>query len=217
MDFFISDCHFGHQNIIKHCNRPFESVSDMHTKMIESWNSVVTSHDRVFVVGDVFLCDEEEASKIMSKLSGYKILIAGNHDRSERTMLRAGFDEYHREYSYSLGDIGQALLKHYPLPDRVIKEKGYDCLIHGHLHHPPHSDGLKVNVAADLINFTPVGVNYIRRILSRCESNEDNEMLDLEFNDEILKLNLEIRVEDFSGSVDHIYSILRKYWLEGKK
>jgi len=217
MDYFISDCHFGHKNIIKYMNRPFDSVAAMNKGMIESWNSVVTTSDRVFLVGDAFLCDEKLSAEILDQLNGYKILIAGNHDRSEKTMLGIGFDEYHRELSYSFGDIGTALLKHYPLPDLVTKRKGFEFLIHGHLHRPPHIQGLKVNVAADLVDFIPKDFNYIRDILKSVSSNEKNEMLDFKIKDNKISLALEIRIEDFSGSVDHIYSILRKHWGEEEK
>jgi len=217
MDFFISDCHFGHKNIIKYMNRPFESVEDMDNSMIDSWNSVVSHSDRVFLVGDAFLCDENRAADIMDRMNGYKILIAGNHDRSKKTMLSMGFNEYHRELSYDFGDMGVALMNHYPLPDTVIKEKGFDFLIHGHLHHPPHVQGLKVNVAADLINFIPKDSNYIRDMLACASSNEEKEKIDFKIQDNKISLNLEIRIEDFSGSVDHIYSILRKHWAEEEK
>ncbi len=217
MDFFISDCHFGHKNIIQYMKRPYDSVSHMDLGMIESWNSVVTGSDRVFLVGDAFLCDKQDAAAILDRLNGYKVLIAGNHDRSEKTMLEIGFDEYHRELPYSFGDMGTALMKHYPLPDLVIKEKGFDFLIHGHLHRPPHTQGLKINVAADLIDFIPKDSNYVKTMLSRAVSNAENEMLDFKIDDGKINLNLEIRIEDFSGSVDHIYSILRKYWIEEEK
>ena len=49
--FYIADTHFGHANIIKHCNRPFESAEEMDAKMIRNWNSVVGVDDVVFVVG----------------------------------------------------------------------------------------------------------------------------------------------------------------------
>ncbi len=218
MDFFISDCHFGHKNIIKYMNRPFDCVESMNLGMIESWNSTVSPEDRVFVVGDVFLCDEDEARGILSQLNGYKVLVAGNHDRSERTMLRIGFDEYYRELSYDLGEMGTALLKHYPLPDMIIEQKGFDYLIHGHLHRPPHTQGLKINVAADILNFIPVTTEYIKKTLvESANSNSENENVKMLIENGDIELNLKIRIEDFSGSVDHIYSVLRKHWVKEEK
>ena len=53
MDFFTSDQHFGHKNIIKYCDRPFESVTQMDDEIIACWNSVVSPSDTVYVIGDV--------------------------------------------------------------------------------------------------------------------------------------------------------------------
>ena len=64
MDYFISDLHFGHRNVIRYCNRPFDTVSEMNAGIIENWNNVVTDKDRVFVVGDVALCGTEETKGI---------------------------------------------------------------------------------------------------------------------------------------------------------
>ena len=39
--FFTSDHHFGHDNIIKFCNRPFEDVREMNQVLIERWNKKI--------------------------------------------------------------------------------------------------------------------------------------------------------------------------------
>ena len=96
--------------------------------------------------------------------------------------------------------------------DKVTAESGYDYLIHGHLHVPPHRDGLKINVAADLIDFTPVSREYILESLGTSTSNSSNEIINLESDDEKIKLSIEIRPEDFSGTIDHIYKLLREQW-----
>ncbi len=61
MDFFTSDTHFGHKNIITFCSRPFETIDEMNDNLIKNWNDMVKPTDRVFVVGDVFLCKPKEA------------------------------------------------------------------------------------------------------------------------------------------------------------
>jgi calcineurin-like phosphoesterase family protein len=32
---FTSDLHFFHRNVIKHCNRPFSDIKDMHEQLID--------------------------------------------------------------------------------------------------------------------------------------------------------------------------------------
>lgn len=55
--FFTADNHFGHENIIKFCNRPFGSVDQMDATMVERWNDTVPLHGTVFHLGDFSLND----------------------------------------------------------------------------------------------------------------------------------------------------------------
>ena len=77
---FTSDHHFGHANIIKYCERPFNSVGHMNASMIGSWNGVVASDDTVYYLGD-FAMQPHLVAEILPQLNGKKLLIAGNHDR----------------------------------------------------------------------------------------------------------------------------------------
>ena len=43
-NFFIADMHFGHEKIIKMCNRPFENAQDMKDQLIKKWNNKVYFH-----------------------------------------------------------------------------------------------------------------------------------------------------------------------------
>ena len=49
---FTADLHFGHENIIKFCSRPFDSVEAMNKALINNWNQAVGYDDDVYVLGD---------------------------------------------------------------------------------------------------------------------------------------------------------------------
>lgn len=49
---FTSDTHFGHNNIMKFCQRPWKTVEEMDNALIQNWNSVVGENDIVFHLGD---------------------------------------------------------------------------------------------------------------------------------------------------------------------
>lgn len=80
--FFTSDLHFGHRNVLKFCNRPWEDEKQMSKGLIENWNKIVTNNDIVVSLGDFSWWDSNtEIKKLLSQLSGEKIyLVPGNHD-----------------------------------------------------------------------------------------------------------------------------------------
>jgi calcineurin-like phosphoesterase family protein len=214
MDYFISDLHFGHKNIIRFCRRPFRSVVEMDDSLIKRWNSVITDKDRVFVIGDVFICDDDRAKEIMSSLLGYKILIKGNHDKSPRKMISLGFDEAYKKYDYKLSDGRVALLKHYPVPDILLSD--YDLMIHGHLHNGPRCRGKKINVACDLWDFMPI--DEIKISNQRIVDNKEYESFSVSVDDEKnLTVNMKIPMFDFSGATDEIYSLISDKWPKRKE
>lgn len=50
--YFTSDHHFGHENIIKFTNRPFDSVEDMDQELIKRRNSGVNTYDKMYDLSD---------------------------------------------------------------------------------------------------------------------------------------------------------------------
>ena len=49
---FISDTHFGHNNIIEYCRPHFASIDEMESAIIENWNKAVKPGDLVYHLGD---------------------------------------------------------------------------------------------------------------------------------------------------------------------
>ena len=79
MKFYISDLHFSHKNILSFDNRPFFTISEMNEVIINNWNSVVSSNDEVYILGDMFW-NNNDINDILPMLKGRLYLIKGNHD-----------------------------------------------------------------------------------------------------------------------------------------
>ncbi len=167
MMYFIADTHFGHERVIKMCNRPFETIEEMNEKIIENWNSRVTGRDTVYVVGDMFFrCADPEA--ILKRLYGMKRLIVGNHDSS--WMKKVDVGKYFKSVNLMeiTSDGSHAVtLCHYPLLSWKHAVKSY--MIHGHIHANTDMDFWPMllardnvlNAGVDLNGFQPVSLEEL--------------------------------------------------------
>ena len=162
MFYFTVDTHFGHENYIRMCGRPFETIEEMNEALIENWNRRVKGNDTICIVGDMFFrCEEPE--QILKRLHGKKRLIVGNHDSSWMNRVDIG------KYFVSVDDFLQIsdgqhslTLCHYPLLTWKHWSRSY--MIHGHIHADTRMDfwfcikarDNVLNAGVDLNNFQPV-------------------------------------------------------------
>lgn len=123
MDYFISDTHIGHSNIIKFERTRFKTIEG-HDDFIWAILNKLTAKDKLYHLGDVGVLDDETIAKWKS-LKCKTILIRGNHD-TQANKLKKAFDEVHNEPMFYKKRI---LLSHEPLPvtDGTLN-------VHGHLH-----------------------------------------------------------------------------------
>lgn len=130
--FYISDWHYGHNNILSFDNRPFKSIDEMNAALIKRWNNVVLPGDIVYVLGDMFWCKMEEAIPVLKSLNGQKFLIKGNHDRCNDGRFIKQFAKV-TEY-LEVDDGGRkVVLCHYPIP--CFKNHFYGWFhLYGHVH-----------------------------------------------------------------------------------
>ena len=80
MTYFTADLYLGHEGIIRFCNRPFTSVSEMDEVLIRNWNSRITDRDDVYILGDLMHKSKKKPENVLGELKGRKHLIIGNHD-----------------------------------------------------------------------------------------------------------------------------------------
>lgn len=163
----ISDTHFGHDNIIKYCNRPFKDHAEMDEKLIDNWNSVVKPGDKVYHLGDVFFGDREYFQKLWAKLNGSKRLIVGNHD-DIKYLSSGGF--FKKVFMWRMFPEMGLLLTHVPVHETSLyrgptgNEKNPKQLknIHGHIHDKSSPEGPYRCVCVEQINYTPINIEELR-------------------------------------------------------
>lgn len=169
MNYYIADTHFGHQNIIRFCNRPFSDVLKMQEVLINNWNRVVKDQDDVYIVGDMFFkIDKAQIEAILKQLKGKKHLIIGNHDNSwlDEDLLKKYFVSC--DHYLEIHDCKKfVVLSHYPMLSYNKQSGGY--MIHGHIHNDTLFDYWPVlvkrerilNAGVDINNFKPVTINEL--------------------------------------------------------
>ena len=129
---YISDWHYGHDNIIAFDNRPFKNVDEMNKVLVDNWNSVVTAGDIVYVLGDMFWCNLNVSIPVLNGLNGQKFLIKGNHDRCNDGRFLKKFVKV-TEYLEIDDDGRKVVLCHYPIP--CFKNHFYGWYhLYGHVH-----------------------------------------------------------------------------------
>lgn len=150
--FFTADPHFGHENIIQSCQRPFPDADFMNEVLIERWNSVVKNNDDVYVLGDVFLkMSHHDAQIIMDSLIGRKHLICGNHEKIATNLKGWESISHYVELRHEGVHL---ILNHYPFKTWNQAHRG-SVNLYGHVHGSLEQYANQIDVGVDCWEFTP--------------------------------------------------------------
>lgn len=199
---FSSDIHFGHDNVIGFCNRPFKDKEEMKEVIIANHNKLVKPEDLVVHVGDMFFCHSaEEMAETLKRMNGRKILVRGNHDQKPRQMMNAGYEVCVESMDFIIANE-RVHLSHYPYRmdaslmrwlkikkkvhkmlglrpiyfekyhNRRPKDEG-QFLIHGHTHSTEKIKGRMIHVGVDARDYKPVNIQEIANEIYMIKKNEE--------------------------------------------
>lgn len=157
MIFYTADLHFLYEPLLS--SRPFATVEEMDETLIRNWNETVSPEDTVYLVGDIGYNEGQVPHALLSRLTGHKHLIRGNHD--------TGYEDAASLYRYfeTITDFNEIddgethiLLCHYPI---IYRKRGY--MIHGHIH---QSRGQEYQLLKELPRVLNAGVdiNFYRPV-----------------------------------------------------
>ena len=154
MNYFTSDLHLGHSNIIQY--RDVFHNQEEHDEYILTKISELTKRDLLFVLGD-FIFDSDNYQYYIDEISKMPVrikLIMGNHD-SKRLYKEERFEMQLPLFSYK-----NMWVSHCPIHPQELR--GRKLNIHGHLHKERIPDNNYFNVNIDVNDYQFVPLDVIR-------------------------------------------------------
>lgn len=154
--YVASDLHLGHANIIKYCDRPFESPDHMNAVLLENFKATLTDKDILIIVGDLAMNFKVFANPFLRQLACKKMLIVGNHDHDRKE----DFFKFDVDIMLPWFSYGDKVFTHYPMPEFVLNDLGFETNVHGHIHnqplHPMLGKGNRhINVSMEMHDYKP--------------------------------------------------------------
>jgi len=152
MNFFTSDTHFYHANIIKYARQQFTGgIDEMNEAMIVNWNYRVKPDDHIFHVGDFAFCNRLKCTELLGRLAGHKHLIVGNHD--EAAKKAAGWDSV-QDYKEMRDGQDFVVMAHYAF--RVFNHSHHGSVqLYGHSHGSLPGNTQQIDVGVDCWGYSP--------------------------------------------------------------
>lgn len=166
MIFFTSDTHFSHTNILRYCQRPFQTIEEMDEIIVSRWNACVNERDTVYHLGDFAF---REPGAYRKRLKGKIILIRGNHDHK---ILKGNWNLFEKVHDllYIKIENTTIVLCHFAL---AVWHKSHFNAWHcyGHSHGTFTNTGKSYDVGVDINNFTPVSFEQLSEIMKNKQDN----------------------------------------------
>jgi calcineurin-like phosphoesterase family protein len=167
VEFFTSDEHLGHGNIIKFCQRPYVDPEVMTEMLLANHNLVVQPGDSVYHLGDIFwkTLSITDAMSYLSRLNGHHYYVRGNHEvLFERfAELRSMFRWTKDIAEIKVDNYPKIILCHYAMKEWHSKDHGSWHLF-GHSHGQlPEEASLSFDVGVDAWAYFPVSIKQVAK------------------------------------------------------
>jgi calcineurin-like phosphoesterase family protein len=141
--------------------------------MINRWNSIITSQDHIYHLGDFCFGGTKQTVSILEKLNGKKFLIKGNHDKAIKKEALNYFEWVKDYYLLTIQDKSvkhkktQIILFHYPIESWAHQHYGsWHFCGHNHSKEPmPNKKLLRINVGVDAWGFEPISYELIKNYI----------------------------------------------------
>ena len=155
--------------MIRHCNRPFETVDEMDAALIANWNRQVRPKDTIYIIGDLMFLNRRPANDYLEELNGNKVLILGNHDHTWIKRIDRDKTFVAVTNMLTIQDGTRAVvLCHYPMMAWCGSGRG-SLMVHGHIHNNTNSDYWPylqshpniLNAGVDVNGFIPVTLDEL--------------------------------------------------------
>lgn len=166
MDFFMSDPHFFHANIIKLTDRPFEDVDEMNEHIIAKINSVCTKYDTLFIVGDLCLPKKSlvmsSVEYLVKRINPEIVLVRGNHDHlSDQDYKSLGIKDVVDTLKHPRLDV---TLLH---DIKAVQDDSQELYLCGHSHEKWLEKTNALNLSVEMWDYTPISETYLRTWVQR--------------------------------------------------
>lgn len=164
INYFISDLHLGHKNVLEFTSRKgkFKDVDHMNEVLLQNLNDVVSDKDRLVLLGDI--CWNRKSFELLKHFPKNVTLISGNHDCS------SSHYEAYRDAGWKIigaMQFNDAILTHIPIHPSQLESR-FGLNIHGHLHDDHvmaetvslsykrvYRDPRYLNVSCEVLEFKP--------------------------------------------------------------
>jgi calcineurin-like phosphoesterase family protein len=170
MDWFTSDFHLSHKNIITYCDRPFANVEEMDKVILENLSNKVKDEDRLFYLGDLTF-KSEVAEKFFHQFRRLEIhYIIGNHENA--TLL-----EIAKKHCASVSHILDIIINDVPITlchyaMRVWNKSHLNAWqLYGHSHSRLEPIGKQYDVGVDNNAFKPLSFTDLLEIMEKAPNN----------------------------------------------